>query len=381
MTAVDDSVRVHVAVVAAMRRLSRAATTTTWNTPSDLADHRARLAALVNTGATTYDVPMVYPIFDPSPVYAAAHEAHRLSAQLGEPMRSWIRARIDRTTSHVAVSARRDDAQFSRWQVEHNGLPTGAVVALATEILRGATVADDVPDEAVVGDTELVGCVRDALAAYGIDGWQVRVVANMAARMSVNGPERTVKIRAGVHVSPATRDRLLVHEVGGHVLRWVNAQAQPEPLLGEPLSDARAEEGLACLLEEQLGVSSARMRYTYAARVLAVAWAQSEGLVALAHRLSTVLPVAESAELALRVRRGITDPQAAGGSTNGHHYLTGWEMSRNALQDDPDGVRLLRGTKWSFEHMPLLHDLAAEGRVVPPRWVPDPQLLGVATPH
>lgn len=357
------------ALVAALGALGRAVTPTAWTTPVDVARHRRALAERVRRGDTSpYPEPFLFPDADLAPVRDAAQGVRDLAVGLPDALRALVEVDVANTLAHAEAVASRDDARLVAWSIGHAGLPTAETVAEASRLLSVEVANVDPP-------TEDAGAVRDGVLAaferHGIGGWEVVVTDAMAARMSVNGARNRVRIRADLSVTAREKDRLLAHEVGSHVLRWVNARRQPEPLAAFSFGPSvETEEGLAALREEEFGLSSAATLRTYAARVMGVLAAQELDLVGLAFRLHEVLDAEAAAELALRLRRGIGDPRRPGGLTKDHGYLSGLLALRSFA---PGDVELLRGVKWSRGHLDLVRILAAEGRLRTPtlQYVPD----------
>jgi hypothetical protein len=157
--------------------------------------------------------------------------------------------------------------------------------------------------------------------------------------------------------------RLVVHEIGGHVLRWENARTQPEPLLSIPLGNTTAtEEGLAVLLEEETGVIDDRQMSIYGARVIGVTLSLELGIVDVGRHLAGIVGPEAAAEIALRCKRGLPDPNQPGGPSKDHGYLTGYLTVRKL---DPSAVRMLRSVKWPTDRLPEIQHLAEQNLWMP----------------
>jgi hypothetical protein len=349
-----------------------------WTTPRDTSRHLARLRDLLRAPrAQNYGELFEFPAPDEAEVRARTEDALRLADRLDDDrLVDLVRDHLHGLREHVAAIASRDPGRLSAWARTHTGLPTPATLARATAMLAGPVTADENAPTATTHD--LVQALQSALDAYELDSWAVEVEPDMGARAAIAGTRRLVRVRSGLALTTGQVRRLVVHEVGGHVLRWENAWRQPEPLLAVPLGDATStEEGLAVLLEEECGVIDDQQLRLYAARVMAVQLAQEHGIVDVGRGLAEYVDVGAAAEIALRVKRGLPDPNVPGGPTKDHGYLTGYLAAR---QLEPESVRLLRGAKWPLALMPELRRLADLGTMTPARVLADPELLGVSSP-
>ncbi len=372
---VDDSTRLHARVADALAQLDRLSLTTAWTTPRDLAGHRAELSRrLTEHDRSPYRRPIEFPDADSAPIEGAAEGVLETAEHLDEPLRALVEDEVRDTVETVRAIASRDDARLAAWVQRH--APASHLVAEAQRILDQP--GPD-PEPAHVSAHQVADMLQVALTNYGLDDWSIDIAGNMAAKASVKRSASQLRIRADATFSEAGARRIVVHEFGGHVLRWANAEAQPEPLAARPLGrTVPTEEGLAVLLEEQLGVATHENLRTYALRVIAVDAAQHHGLLDLAFLLADLMPPDAAAELAIRTRRGFTNPDNPGGQTKDTGYLEGLLQLRTILAEAPDDIVLLRGTKWAFEHLPLIRDLAAAGRLTPPGLTPDLGRLGLA---
>jgi hypothetical protein len=231
-----------------------------------------------------------------------------------------------------------------------------------------------------VSAAELRQRMQRALTAYGLDTWRAIVEPNMSAQASVNGPQRLARVRAGARFSAVSADRLLAHEIGGHVLRWANAWRQPEAWLAVPLGrGVPTEEGLAVWREVEFAVQSIDQLTVYAARVVAVDAAQRLGLAEVARLVSPYVGTRRATEIAIRTKRGLGDPNHPGGQTKDWGYLAGLATMADLAARDPAGLALLAGVKWPVEDLEVVADLRQQGRTIQPALLPDPDRLGLTT--
>lgn len=366
------------AVARALRTLASLTLTTQWTTPIGIAAHRAELTRRVTVGdRSAYDAPLRFPDIDVVSVHRAAETARAATAPLTGPLRDLVIAHIEQTEGHVEAIASRDDGILAAWAARQ--APSRDLVQTAQQILSSSARESEQRPPAHLPARHVAEMLATALAGYGLHDWSVEVTAAMAAKASVRHSSRQLRVRADTQFTTAGAQRLVVHEVGGHVLRWVNAEAQDEPLAGRPLGRTiPTEEGLAVLLEEELGVSSPDIVETYALRVIGVDAAQSRGLLDLAFFLADLTSPAEAAELALRIRRGFVSTQSPGGLTKDAGYLEGLLACRELALASPADLEAMQAVKWPIDQLPLVRQLMGAGRLRSPILRPDLATLGLA---
>jgi len=282
---------------------------------------------------------------------------------LDDVLRPLATSYLDAREARVrAISSRNDDV-YTATVVDLDGLPSPDLVTEALAILE---TAPPQPAPATISSVAAAAFVRKSLARLGLNEWSVEINDQMSATMSVNGPRSRIRVRAETTFSAETLRRLVVHEVGGHVLRWKRSAEQPEPLARLAVGRTTPmEEGLALLGEQQQGVLDDHVLRTYAARVVAVDTAMSTGILGVARRIAPYVGPSVAAQTAMRVKRGLRDPNRPGGSTKDWSYLGGLRMCERMAKEAPEDIAILRGVKWGADCLPVARILAAEGRLRP----------------
>ena len=236
----------------------------------------------------------------------------------------------------------------------------------------------DEPAGMLVGTEAVVSRIAEVLVALDLDGWRAMAVDDLAARASVNASEKTVKVRRGVAFSEGDVVRLIAHEIGGHVLRSANAEMQPTPFARLPLGEpVESEEGVAIWAESRLGVLRTSEMRLYAARLRAVEMSRTQGVLEIARHLAVDIGVGPAVDAAIRVKRGLRNPNNPGGIAKDIGYLRGFLRVRSLLEDDPALLPLIFATKWSLDHISLTKDCVGRGTLrLDHVRLPDPTLLG-----
>lgn len=271
------------------------------------------------------------------------------------------------------------DEEYSAITADLDGRPSSALLANAKEVVSNTTNTPPTPD-GEIGSTAAAALITKALQNYGLDKhqWRAEVSDTVTARMSVGGHHRRVRVRSSAVFTPQELARLLVHEVGGHVLRWANSSLQGEPFATLPLGrSVPTEEGLALLHEATFGLSDPATYRMYAARVIAVHTAQTEGILGVGRSILSIVGATKAAEIATRAKRGLRDPNNPGGSTKDWGYLGGMQMLEHLGRQRPDSCQLLQSVKWSADQLDIAVELADLGRLKKPTLIPNLDRLGV----
>ncbi len=265
-----------------------------------------------------------------------------------------------------------DTKSFFYDSVQLYGIPDAELLHLARSVLsRAAHCAGRgkaTPES--IGAAEIVAAARDQIDAYR----QVSpaFVAAVELRNDLASGLMVAKDRLLVSqtatVSRETLEALLHHEVGTHLLTFVNGKQQPFQQLYAGLAGyEELQEGLAVLAEFLAGgLTAARLR-TLACRVLAVqALVDGESFLNTFRLLHDEhhQPARSAFMTTLRVFRG-------GGLTKDAIYLRGLRELAAYLRKGHDLEPLYVG-KIALAHVPLVQELRRRGIVYPPAVLPQP---------
>ncbi|MBB5872746.1 uncharacterized protein (TIGR02421 family) [Allocatelliglobosispora scoriae] len=211
------------------------------------------------------------------------------------------------------------------------------------------------------------GIMTEVLAKAELGDWAVEVDDHMAARMSVTGVKRLLRVKQGAMFTPAEVRRLIVHEIGTHVARTVNGNSQPLTLLAHGITGYMGtEEGLAVWHEQQEGVSDVNVMRTYAMRVVACHKAMTGGFGEV---FAAVLPHTTPEDafgITLRIKRGLIDTSQPGGYIKDHVYFMGALAVAGHLDQASSDHELLLATKWPLAEIEALRDLREQGLLLEP---------------
>ena len=179
----------------------------------------------------------------------------------------------------------------------------------------------------------------------------------MLVGASFNIASRIIYINKNRKFSDHDLRRLIVHEIGTHIMRAENAMKQKYKifLIGFP-GYLATEEGLAVYNEERAGLLSNEVLKNYAGRVMAVELSLKNSFSTVYNELCEYFPKEQAWILALRSKRGISDTSKPGAYTKDHLYLKGWYDVKNFVKKGGRVEDLYIG-KIGVEHVPVVKEL------------------------
>jgi uncharacterized protein (TIGR02421 family) len=274
-----------------------------------------------------------------------------------------LRAKRDEIARQVTALEDRDTSRFVYGSLQLYGAVAPSLAAAAEELLAAIPARG--------GNTRSVtaGVFADAARAE-LDRYQA-VYPDFPAHIEVRDDVADLMVSFGRLLVPEAAsfraDRvepLLHHEVGTHVVTYVNGTRQPLTLLtiGLPGYD-ETQEGLAVLAEYLVGGLDPRRLRVLAARVVAVSqMLEGAGFLEIFDSLRAEhhIPTRTAWSIAIRVVVG-------GGSVKDAIYLRGITRILEALAEGMSLDTLFVG-KLALDHVPLVQDLLDRGVLVGP-WV------------
>lgn len=217
----------------------------------------------------------------------------------------------------------RRSEHFPRWLYSVYGKPTKELVELAKQTLtrlgplRPATEADfDI--------TYASRHFSNALEQMQFSDWQVEVIS-MPARVLINASEKKICINETARFSDAELQRLVVHEIGTHVIRSENGSKQAFDTFRFGFSKYMScEEGLAIFSEQATNQLTDFDLGKYCLRVLACEMAQTSDFCDVFRAMHQHVPTDLAFRIALRVKRGLTNTAEPFGYSKDQVYLDGF---------------------------------------------------------
>jgi len=265
-----------------------------------------------------------------------------------------------------------DPKQVTELSIERYGAIPDALINSAYELLDETNEQNKNDQHEPISAPEAARILSDALNKIGLARWNVVVEPRMAAKMNVRGAEQKINIQAGAFFSESQLARLLVHEIGTHVFRYVNGQANPLQILRLGLLDYLAtEEGLATYHEERYGLLDLKTKRKYALRVIAAFLSLKDSFYEVFTHLTQFTDPEEAFTIVTRVKRGIVDTSQAGADIKDKVYFEGLRKVSEHLNKFPDDYPLLMSGKISLQMLPHVRELRQAGLICEPRYLPD----------
>lgn len=333
-----------------------------WSRPENLTSVRRELAQTGTTGQLLD--------YAPAPIHAtsvALAATHRTISSLEHPARDAVFSKIRATEAgceaFAALRQEHSNDPVTRWSLDYYGRPSADVLQTAQAILNGGGPENDAGKS--FSTEEIVAVFNHQLD--GVFGSWTATTGDIQAAVLVDQARQRLVIREELVASQAEVHRLLVHEVGCHLLRSTNAGQSPGSLASVRLGhdSAATEEGLAVWWEHELGVQQHRVMRRYAARAIAVDIGLRAGASAIMNELAPVIGAEEAAAMTLRVKRGMHNPEDPGAFTKDHVYLTGYLAVHAAVRSAPASLPILMATKWGLSMTPVADALVSEDVLLP----------------
>ena len=167
---------------------------------------------------------------------------------------------------------------------------------------------------------------------------------DMVTSARVNPLTRTLELRKKERFSKHYVRRLIVHEIGTHVVRAENAADQPLKVFLHGLANyLETEEGLAVYSEYLTGVLNHSILRNYAGRVVAVNYALTHDFKSTFNHMSRWFSPKMAWKLTLRAKRGTGDTSKPGAYTKDVLYLRGYYKIKSYVNKGKDLNELYYG--------------------------------------
>lgn len=247
------------------------------------------------------------------------------------------------------------------------GKPDDKLIEYATELI----VPNVEIQPRTVSSASAANKIRAEIEHFGFD-YVVGMHPPGGASAFVTPSRNFISIAHSETFSEKFVKRLLIHEVGTHVLRAENGKLQPFKIFhtGFP-GYLETEEGLAAYNEQRFNLLTLKTLSTYGARVVACNIAQKGSFSDIYNFLRGKLGEQTAFQIAMRAKRGLKYTKKKGGSTKDHLYLKGFlEVTEFVKQGG--NVKDLYVGKISLEHLSLLKGIPW---LIKPKYLPNNQFF------
>ncbi len=357
--------REQVALDAGLAEIVRATRLLAFVTPTNAAAERARLVAELEAGqlpvpAWTLPAPLAAELrlaaarnvdrmrrlaetLPAGPLYLRRLDELALDLQLLD--------QIGRPKALRPLSRQRYGDGSERAFPELPGSPT--LRQVAERLLHDTAATDEPKVVPPTGPESITRLARQVAKRLGLNV-HVRIEKKLVSGAAAG--ERTMFI-ADRYFGAREAQRLVVHEILGHLVAAFNGREQPLGIFAMGTGGAFADqEGMCITLEEEFGLLDAARLRALAARVLTTDWVHqgaSFGEAALSLHKDFGFPAARAITLCERAYRG-------GGVARDVVYLRSWLRVRRTLRTAPNTLDRLRLGKLGLDDLAEVEWLARE---------------------
>lgn len=267
-----------------------------------------------------------------------------------------------------AVSSH-DANEITAETIHSHGIPSPELVEKARGILE--TTAPESEDKNIPAH-DAAEKLSSALVNAGLSDWIVELKQPMNARMMVRSVEKKVFVREDASFSEDSIKRLMVHEIGTHVFRYINGERQALKLLKLGLIGyLDTEEGLATYHEKYFGIQDITALQTYALRAIAAHLSLTSSFHEIFVHLSQYSSDLDQIfDIVTRAKRGFIDTSQVGGHVKDQVYLMGFLNISEYLSLYPQDHSILMCGKVSLAMIEKLRELEHHQLLVPPQFMP-----------
>lgn len=246
---------------------------------------------------------------------------------------------------------------FTANSLELYGRPQKELVSRAMRFLKEAKY-----DKKDIDNYSGVGAVKKFIDIFMTKGlhWKVET-RSMAVKAAINPGKRVLYLSKDRKFSDLAIKKLMVHEVGTHVMRAENGRKQHLRLFSSGFPNyLSTEEGLAVYNEEEAGVLRREDIMGYAGRVVAVEMALKNSFNTVYNDLLEYFPKEEAFTLASRAKRGLSTTSHPGGYTKDYLYLKGYLDVKDFVRKFGSTNALYVG-KIGIQHVPIVKAISNNG--------------------
>ncbi len=187
------------------------------------------------------------------------------------------------------------------------------------------------------------------------------------SKVSVNVRTKEIMISKYITLSESELNRLIAHEIEGHIYRYENGCIQPYKIFSRGLSKEtlKTEEGIAVYIEQQENINIDEQLKQYAGRLIAIQTAQRHSFFETFEEMKKYFSPNEAFNLTLRAKRGTSNQERGGAFLKDSLYLQGYlEMLEFTKKRE---LNELYYGRYAISDAPLVFDVDG---LIKPKYVP-----------
>ncbi|MFP4402548.1 MAG: tyrosine/phenylalanine carboxypeptidase domain-containing protein [Candidatus Nanoarchaeia archaeon] len=194
---------------------------------------------------------------------------------------------------------------------------------------------------------------------YKLTGENIRVCfEELANKVMIRAKSGIISINPQETFTSLDLERLKVHEIQTHYMRYFNGSKQPIEILQNGTHNyIKTEEGLAVYMEHKHNVLSKAQLFIYAGRVVANYLSMHYGFYDIFQRLKKLGFKDEDAyKITLRSKRNLKDTSQIGGFTKDYIYFVGFYEVKEHLEKYPEDFEKLFTGKIKLKDLKTLEE-------------------------
>ena len=287
------------------------------------------------------------PFPDPDDFISKLESLRLPSSAREHPFGLLVEEKIHGTISTVLALKERNQHRFDELMHLNNWLPPEE---LASAELPSIPYAPSKHAGSARRALDIVQVLKKALDERDLGGWSITLDPIMSARVLVDSSRKELRVAPNSLFSHNDLSRLVVHEIDVHAQRSANGSHQGLNCFATGLQGSmKTEEGLALLAEEHTGTISPSTLHRQQHVISAIHMARELGISELYTQLRQNCSASLAWNIALRVKRGLKDPEQPGVYAKDSVYLVGWFELRKWLMNGGSLISLYVG-KVGIEH-------------------------------
>lgn len=268
------------------------------------------------------------PLPDPDGILAFLTNIH---PQSDHPASSLIKEKIQSIKLLTIALRDRTQKAFAQLADAQNWFPDADLLSLSFDENTHDYSPMDQPAKTLIRQ------FKKALSQRGLHSWKVEEDTVMSARVLVDGAKHLLRVNPHSRFRVSDIRRLIVHEIDVHAIRSFNGSQQQLKLFQTGLPNSlQTEEGLAMVAEQRSRVQSPGTLSRQTEVVFAIDLARKVGFFELYKTLKERNGPGLAWSIALRVKRGLKNPEKPGVYAKDSVYLSGWRKVTQWLERGND---------------------------------------------
>lgn len=232
----------------------------------------------------------------------------------------------------VSNILRRDSNDFKEWLSMLYGRPNKSLYDFALNTLN--SLKTEYPEEKKFFSYEMKEVIINKLKENKFRDWTIKI-ENSPSRISVNPVKKLIIIKDNSYFTLSEINRIIVHEIETHVLRFENGTRQKYLIFSKGFPNyLETEEGLALLSEHKNNLLSVNDLIKYCSRLIVAYQCFELDFWELFLIVNRYLSVSDSFDLVSRIKRGLKDTSDLGGFTKDQIYYSGFLQVSKLKQNE-----------------------------------------------